>query len=105
FADIFNLSAYIVPFEHSTRQSEATVQSKSAKPAIPDDGSTKPEAARSSRLTSNFASRGVCTASFWLIGPALPSSFKLPPPGRSAVAVSGNWELKEKLRAVTFTLS
>src|SRR5205823_14314219 len=97
--------AFIVPFERTTCPSEATVPSKSAKPAIPDDGSTKPEAARSSRLTSSFASSGVCAASFGLIGPALRSSFKLPAPGRSAATVNGNWELKEKLRSVTFTLS
>ena len=44
-------------------------------------------------------------ASLALIAPALPSSFSVPPAGRSAVSLNGKEESKEKLLTSMFTLS
>src|SRR6267378_258081 len=52
-----------------------------------------------------FASSGVSAASLVLIGPALPSSFSVPPAGRSAVSLNGKEESKEKSLTSMFTLS
>jgi len=41
----FNLSAFTVPLLRACLPSEFSVPSKSARPAIPEDGSTNPEAA------------------------------------------------------------
>src|SRR6202163_3523612 len=82
---------------------ELIVPSKFATPDIPELGSINPEAAKSKPLTLIFASKGVIDASFELIGPAVPSSFAFPPPGRSAVKVKGNCELYEKFFTVKST--
>jgi len=60
-----------------------------ATPAIPVDGSTNPEAVRSKPLMLIFASRGLAETSVELMGPALPSSFVVPPAGRFALIVNG----------------
>src|SRR5713101_2525961 len=105
FSASLSLSAFRVPLVRSCRPSELSLPSKSARPAMPEDGSTNPEEARSSRFTVSCASSGVKEASAELMGPALPSSFKSPPPGRSAESVNGNCEVKDKSRAVMFTWS
>src|SRR5260370_25668097 len=61
--------------------------------------------ARSSLLRLNFACTGVSAVSVALIGPALPSIFKLPPPGSRAEATTGNALVNEKSRIVMLTLS
>ena len=53
----------------------------------------------------NFACSGVSDVSAELIGPIVPSSFTLPPPGRAMDKVTGNALAKEKSRIEMFTLS
>src|SRR6267143_650062 len=52
-----------------------------------------------------FASSGVIAASLALVGPALPSSFRVPPAGRLEVSLKGKEESKENLLTSMFTLS
>ena len=105
FTASLSLSAFSVPLVRSTCPSELSVPSKSATPAIPVDGSTNPEAVRSRPLTLIFASIGLAETSLELMGPALPSSFAVPPAGRFAVMVKGNCEVGEKSRTLMSTLS
>src|SRR5690348_8467860 len=72
---------------------------------MPEFGSVKPDAPRSNCFTPIFASSGVSDASVGLIGPAVPSNFAVPPPGRFAVRVNGNCEVNEKFLTSMFTLS
>ncbi len=82
-------------FVSATPPCDATVASRSRMPPSPADGSRKPVEARFSELIVNFASSGVRTAFAGLCGPAVPSTLKLPPPGRSALTVNGNFEVRE----------
>ena len=72
---------------------------------MPLAGSTKPDAAMSMSLAFRVASNGVLAESCGLIGPALPETLAVPPPGRSTVSLKGNCEVCEKLVTSTFTLS
>src|SRR5258708_35167911 len=65
----------------------------------------KPDAARFGCAIATFACSGVFAAWFVSIAPALPSSFKVPPAGRSAVKVKGKELVKEKSFTSIFTLS
>ena len=57
---------------------------------MPLAGSMKPEAAMSMFFTFIEASKGVLAESCGLIGPALPVTLALPPPGRLTVSSNGN---------------
>src|SRR6266567_641545 len=74
-------------------------------PAIPAAGSIKPDAARFIFCTVALASSGVAAALLASIGPALPSSFRLPSAGSCAVILKGKDEAKEKLVTSILTLS
>src|SRR5215475_2369286 len=84
---------------------EFNFPSKSANPPMPLFGSMNPEVAKSMLFTFTAASTGVLAASCGLIGPAFPETFASPPPGRPAVILNGNCEMKEKSATSTFTLS
>src|SRR5713101_6185843 len=101
----FRLVAFNVPLVLAVRPSDMTDPSKSAKPVIPAPGSTNADWERSSLLMFNFACRGVSETSCVLIGPSVPSSFTLPPPGRRIDAVTGNALPMLKFRIEMSTLS
>ena len=85
--------------------SEATVPSKSAIPEIPEAGSINPDAARFIFSTVTLALSGVRAALLGSMGPALPSSFRLPPAGGCADISKGNEEVNEKSVTLIVTLS
>src|SRR5208282_421593 len=101
FSDV----AFKVPLAFAMWPSEFNVPSKSAKPATPSVGSTSADWERSSLVMVTFPCTGVREVSVELIGPALPSTFKLPPPGSWTETITGNALAKEKLLTVTLTLS
>src|ERR1700734_2622487 len=98
------LESFVVPLVDAEPFCEEMLPSRSRMPPRPADGSTKPVDARLRELTVIFASRGVRTELVSFTGPAVPSTLKLPPPGRSAVTVTGNLETSETLEATTPTL-
>src|SRR6202030_894904 len=104
FGTSFNDVAFKVPAAFAMWPSELRVPSKSAEPVMPSSGSTSADWERSSFFIVSFACTGVSAVSVELIGPAVPSIFKLPPPGRPTDASTGNRSEKEKLRMVMLTL-
>src|ERR1700722_12816137 len=96
--------SFVVPLVDAEPLADEMFPSRSRMPPRPADGSRKPVEARFRELTVIFASSGVRTEFVSLTGPALPSTLKLPPPGRSAVTVTGNLEASETFEAVTLTL-
>src|SRR5580765_1993629 len=74
-------------------------------PEMPAAGSRKPDCARFNLRMVTLASSGVWAALSALMGPVLPSIFRLPLAGSSAVISTGNEEVNEKLVTLILTLS
>ena len=99
------LESLRVPFTTASPPCETMVASRSSKPPRPAEGSTTPEAARFIDEIVSLASIGVSAASVASSGPAVPSSLNLPPPGKSVLTWSGNFELLEISDVFTSTWS
>jgi hypothetical protein len=105
FGESFSFSQVMAPAALAWPPFEFKDPSKSARPPRPLAGSTKPAAAMSVSFNFMVASKGVLAQSWGLMGPALPDTLALPPPGRLIVKSNGNCEVEEKFVTSTFTLS
>src|SRR5438874_12475998 len=74
-------------------------------PEMPAAGSMKPDCARFILRIDTLASSGVWAAFSALMGPALPSIFRLPLAGSSADILNGKDEAREKFVTSILTLS
>src|SRR4029077_7507651 len=105
FGESFNFSQDMTPACFAWLPVEFNEPSKLAEPPIPVAGSTKPDAAMSMSFTFKATSKGVLAASFGFMGPALPDTLALPPPGRLMDNLNGNCDVAEKSVNSIFSLS
>src|SRR6266446_3903952 len=99
------LESFALPLKCASPFFDAMLAFRSSRPPSPAEGSSRPVVARFRLLMVSLAFTGVSAVFSWSRGPAVPSSLRLPPPGRLAVSVTGNWVVRETLDAARSTLS